>query len=133
MNQVGRAFEQHNRHTPFDPTPARAAEQDVVRAWSKVRNGEIPPMMFQLRFGDGRMISFAYSDIREIHCANAGLVEVFLHSIQKTRVTIEGRHLQELANLLGNAMLRFIRESDQRAPPTLEQVSEVTKILVEPL
>ena len=88
---------------------------------------------FHSRFRDGHMESYAYSDIREVHCRDAGSVQVLLHSMGKKCITFEGRHLKELANLFCIASLRSVHEADVRDSGCPESSPEVTQIVVEPL
>jgi len=74
---------------------------------------------------------YNYSDIREIHCRDAGLVEVYLHSMTKKAITFEGRHLKELANLFCIASLRSIHEADERDADRPENLLEITQIVVQ--
>ncbi len=133
MAEVAKIFDEHNGQNILHSLPKGlgrvAAEPECP--WQAIRDGELPPMMFQLRFRDGHMESYAYSDIREVHCRDAGLVQVFLYSMTKKAITFEGRHLKELANLFCIASLRSIHEADERDIDRPENSPEVTKIIVE--
>ena len=133
MAEVTRAFDENNGQNILHRLP-----QSLVRVvtepdapWQAIRDGELPPMMFQLRFRDGHMESYAYNDIREVHCRDAGLVRVFLYSMTKKAITFEGRHLKELANLFCIASLRSVHEADERDMSRSENSPEITQILVE--
>ncbi|KAA5540093.1 hypothetical protein FYK55_22005 [Roseiconus nitratireducens] len=88
-------------------------------------------MMFQLRLHDGTQESFPYGDIRRIRCRDAGSIQLETFSSPRTVVTIEGRHLQELAAHLGNALILWIEETDPRTVDRPEQMPTVTRIRVE--
>ena len=133
MAEVARAFDENTGRNILHRLPQSidrvAKEQDCP--WQAIRDGELPPIMFQLRFRDGHMESYAYSDIREVHCRDAGHVQVFLHSMSRKSITFEGRHLKDLANLFCIASLRSIHESDERELNRPESSPEVTQILIE--
>ena len=133
MTEVARAFDENNGRNILHRLPQSlgrvAAEPDAP--WHEIRDGEMPPMMFQLRFRAGHMESYAYSDIREVHCRDAGFVKVFLYSMTKKAITFEGRHLKELANLFCIASLRSVHEVDDRDLDRPENSPEITQILVE--
>ena len=103
MANASSAFDQNRgvKLRSIAPLPARRDDEDLP--WLKVRNGELPPMMFQLRFRDGRMVSFAYSDIREIQSRDAGQVTLGIFALTRVLVTIQGRHLRDLMSLLSTA------------------------------
>lgn len=133
MAEVARVFDEHNgrnilHQLPQSPTQTSAANDCP---WHAIREGELPPMMFQLRFRDGHMESYSYNDVREVHCRDAGLVTVFLQSMSKKSITFEGRHLKELANLFCIASLRSIHEADERDMGRPESSPEITRISVE--
>lgn len=101
--------------------------------YERVRNGGMPPMMFQLRLSDGQTISFAYSDVREIRSRDAGHIQIAIFALSRMLITIEGRHLRELSNLLGMALVRWMTEADERAAERPETAAEIVKIRVEVL
>lgn len=133
MNNVARVFDENNGKNILHRLPQGVGEKaaDPYCPWQAIREDEIPPMMFQLRFRDGHMESYTYSDIREIHCRDAGCVQVFLHSMSKKSITFEGRHLKELANLFCIASIRSIHEADDRDIDRPESSPEITQILVQ--
>ena len=99
--------------------------------WQRIKNGELPPMMFQLRFQNGDLKSYAYSDLREIHCNGSGKIELFVYSIEKQVITLEGRNLGELASLLGRAKICAIAETDPRDVDRPENAPTIDRVLVE--
>lgn len=134
MRNVARAFDQQSTTTPLHPLPHGPAQQDNAQLpWGIVASGGMPPLMFQLRFHDGRMMSFAYSDLREIHCRDAGRVELYLQAMAKIVIIIEGRHLRDLAKWLGNAGVLWVQEGDPRDTQTPETAPEVVSIRIEQL
>ncbi|MEM9409514.1 MAG: hypothetical protein AAGA30_00205 [Planctomycetota bacterium] len=133
MTDVAKIFDENNGRNILHRLP-KAIDRVSVELdcpWQVIRDGEMPPMMFQLRFRDGHMESYAYSDIREVHCRDAGHVEIYLYSICKKSITFEGRHLKELANLFCIASLRSIHEADSRDLGRPESSPEITNILVQ--
>lgn len=133
MADVARIFDENNGRNILHRLP-QTSTQSLAKndyPWHAIRDGELPPMMFQLRFRDGHMESYSYNDIREVHCRDAGLVKVFLHSMSKKSITFEGRHLKELANLFCVASLRSIHEADERDIGRPESSPEITRISVE--
>lgn len=130
MPNAARAFDQHR-----GGTPARAASDaspiDESDPFARSMPGELPPMMFQLRLSDGRWLSYAYHDVREIECRDSGHLRMTLATSPKTSITIEGRNLRDLATLLSLASVRWIREADPRAVSRPEEQAEVIRITIE--
>ena len=133
MTEVAKIFDESNGRSILHRLPQSIDRiaKEPNSPWQAIREGELPPMMFQLRFRDGHMESYAYSDIREAHCRDAGLVQIYLHSMCKKAITFEGRHLKELANLFCIASLRSIHETDERDFDRPENAPEVVRIFVE--
>ena len=133
MNNVARVFDENNGKSILHRLPQSIGQNATAPycPWNAIGENEIPPMMFQLRFRDGHMESYNYSDIREIHCRDAGRVEIYLHSMTKKSITFEGRHLKELANLFCIASLRSILEADERDVDRPESSPEIMQILVQ--
>lgn len=112
--------------------PQQSPQQDNVKLpWEIVPQGAMPPMMFQMRFHNGAKSSFAYSDLREVHCRDAGFVVLTVQSVSQYLITIEGRNLSGLADWFGAAMIRWIQEGDPRHDPRPESSPEITSISVE--
>jgi len=133
MGEAARDFDESNGRNILHRLPQSIGDVTVQShlPWQAIRDGEIPPMMFQLRFRDGHIESYAYSDIREVHCRDAGHIQLYVYSICKKTITFEGRHLKELANLFCIASLRSVFEADVRDVERPESSPEVTRILVE--
>lgn len=113
--------------------PAARGQGSRQAPWGVTDEGELPPMMFQLWLADGAMVSFPYSAIGELRCRDAGRIEVYLHAIAKTVVTVEGRHLRELAQRLSAASVIWLRESDPRELGVPEHAPEIVKVTIEEL
>ncbi|WP_436717748.1 hypothetical protein U8335_13775 [Roseiconus lacunae] len=130
MASAARAFDQHrggaSAHSASDTSSIDASDP-----FARSMPSELPPMMFQLRLGDGRWLSYAYHDVREIECRDAGHLRMTLATSPKTSITIEGRNLRDLATLLSLASVRWIREADPRAVSRPEDQSEVIRITIE--
>ncbi len=139
MAKVARIFDEQTNNDPIHSLPQDRQLPHEVKLqnsekapWATTANGTMPPMMFQINFHDGRMICFAYSDLREIHCRDAGHIELFVQAMGKLAILIEGRHLTDLAKWLCNGMIRSIQESDPRDTKP-ESAPEIVNITVEEL
>ncbi len=130
MTRPAQAFAE-NRGGNVRPIGPVALDDSDVAPYSRVRSGELPPMMFQLRLCNGQSISFAYSDVREIRSRDSGHLQIALIAMTRTLITIEGRHLRELATLMGTAMVRWIEERDERAKERPEESPEIVAIRIE--
>ncbi len=82
--------------------------------WKLTKPGEMPPMMFQVRFQDGRVFSYAYADLRETQLLHSGELHLFLYGMEKSQITIVGRRLDELANGISAGRIRWLAECDAR-------------------
>lgn len=129
MTRVAKVFDRYTSPTG-NIGPCVGETEQHKPPWTIIRGDEMPPMMFQIRFHDGRISSYTYGDLHEVHSPNAGTVELYLYSLRKLRITIEGRHLRELANLMGNAVVRVIEEADPRDVDVPESSPEITRISV---
>jgi hypothetical protein len=101
------------------------------KPWQRLNAGESMPMMFQLAFGDGQQSWFAYSDLREVRMRDKGFIQLFIFGIEKYTISIEGRHLSELATLLGMGRIKSIEESPRRSVCGPEKLPAIDKINVE--
>lgn len=132
MAKAARAFDEQRGGSVFRGLPhTREASNESRPPWSQIHEGEFPPMMFQLRRRDGSMTSFPYGSLVEIHCRDAGFLQLFIAGRQNLMVTLEGRHLRDLANLLGRAAILWVEESDPRDIGKPETAPEITQISVE--
>ena len=133
MEHVANIFDQQTT-VNHRPLPHEVDLRNSEEApWKTIASGSMPPMMFQINFHDGRLVCFAYSDLREIHCRDAGYIELFLQSMCKVAILIEGRHLTDLAKWLSNGMIRSIMESDPRDTTRSESSPEILSITLEEL
>lgn len=115
---------------------AMAASNNGARQatpWKKLNAGEPPPMTLQLIFGDGHVISYAWSDIREMHKRDQGHLMIYVYGMEKYRITVEGRHLNDLFDLLQNARVRSLTEMGPRTFDHPEEAPSIEKISVESL
>lgn len=132
MAHVARVFDQHTKAGVLERLSGDVQDQDNHQLpWGMATDGGMPPMLFQLRFSDGRMVSYAYSDIREIHCRDAGRIEISLYAMSKLVIIIEGRHLSDLAKWLCCAGIRWAQEADPRDVDLPETSPEIAKIAIE--
>jgi len=130
MSIASKAFAENRREQLFRKAPVQDnVEPTHSKPWLQIRNGEMPPVMFQLRFQNGEVISYAYSDLREIRFRDAGYVQLGIIGMTRMLITIEGRHLRELAEAMGSGLIRWIEESDERdfgRPETSPAITEIT-------
>jgi hypothetical protein len=133
MSSASRAFETQRRESLFNQPSANDAGAGASPSWQKLRPNEVPPMMFQLRFRNGEMHSFAYSDLREIHVRDAGRIELGVLGMAKLRILIDGRNLSELAECLGCGLIRWMQEDDEREIDRPETSGCITSIEIETL
>jgi len=135
MAEAARAFDENNSRNILHrkPTLVRESGEKYDCPWARIREGEMPPMMFQIRFNDGRIASYAYSDIREVHCRDSGHVQLMVFAMQKLSITFEGRHLRDLADLFCNAAVRSVDESDPRDVDRPEKAPEIVRVSVDPI
>lgn len=132
MSNVTDIFDEQTNADVIRRLPQGIPHQDNHRVpWELIRDDALPPMMFQLRFADGRITSFPYSGVCELHCRDAGRLEVFVQGVAKTAIILEGRHLRELAKQFGLAAVLWLRESDGRDLNQPESTPEITRITLE--
>lgn len=132
MNGIGPAFDRHRKVRLLRSATHNPLEQDNTRPpWELVPQGQLPPLMFQLRFHDGSKNSFAYSDLREVYCRDAGYLTLTVCGAANYRIVIEGRRLSGLADLFGAAMVRWVQEGDPRCDPRPESSPEILSITPE--
>ena len=115
MPSASKAFADQRREELFRHVPdSRPSAAEVSPPWLIMRNGELPPMMFQLRMAQGEQLSFAYSDLREVRFRDAGFLQLGVYGMSRLLITIEGRHLRELADALGCGLVRWLQVADER-------------------
>lgn len=134
MALVTRAFEDHRRESIFQRASANDANGgDANPPWQKIRAGEMPPLMFQLRLRSGEMIAFAYSDLREVRFRDAGFIQFGVLGMSKMLITVEGRNLLDLYECLGSGLIRWMREVDEREVERPETSGAIASIQIEPI
>lgn len=125
------------KHMPFPSNPnaqAGLSEQRSLDApWKRAAPTEPPPMMFQVRFCDGRVVSYAYADLRETRLRDAGCLQLCLLGMEKYLVSIEGRHLTELNALIGAGKIKSFDELGPRTFDRPESAPSIDTITVETL
>jgi hypothetical protein len=101
--------------------------------WKRMQAHEGPPIMFQVEFCDGQILSYAYSDLRETRLRDAGYLQLSIYGMEKYRLTIEGRNLTELANLIGMGKIKSFVELGPRSFQRPEEDPSIDKIIIETL
>ena len=132
MAQVSRVFEQSRREAILKTVPGSDisdAQEHVP--WHRIQAHEMPPMMLQLRMANGEILSYSYSDIRQIRMRDAGYVQLFVAGFTRVIVTLEGRLLQSLANDIGGGMIHWIQEADERDMDIPENRPSIVSIQIE--
>lgn len=124
-------------HMPFpsneNPRPQLAVEKSLDAPWKRAAPTEPPPMMFQVRFHDGRVTSYAYADLRETRLRDAGHLQLCLFGMEKYHLTIEGRNLTELNALIGAGKIKSLDELGPRTFDRPESAPSIDSITVEAL
>ncbi|MCA9232957.1 MAG: hypothetical protein KDA57_20090 [Planctomycetales bacterium] len=123
------------------PFPSNENRVDTVRSiqspddlpWKRVSPSEPTPLMFQVRFCDGRTTSYAYCDLREIRLRDAGYLQLGLLGMEKMLISIAGRNLTELAELIAAGKLKSLTELGPRTFDRPETSPSIDKITVETL
>ncbi|WP_417850301.1 hypothetical protein [Thalassoglobus sp.] len=133
MSTASKAFAESRREQLFRTAPSSQPVRSLPdsKPWHQIKSGEMPPLMFQLRFRTGEVISYTYSDLREIRFRDAGFVQLGIMGMSRVQVTIQGRHLRELAESLGNGLIRWIAEIDERDVDRPESSPSITGISIE--
>ncbi|MEO9590067.1 hypothetical protein [Rhodopirellula bahusiensis] len=139
MASASRAFDNHRRGSsvfqPVEKKTAKPRDEEPAESpppYERVHPGHPPSMRLRIRFRDGRISSYAFSDLREIHQRDAGLVQLDFIAMRAVSIIIRGRNLNELARLLDNAMVRCIDESDDRDVDRLEEEPAIVSIVTKP-
>ena len=133
MALVSRAFADQRREEIFrkGPQAVTVAAPAPAVPWQSISSGEMPPLMLQFRLRSGETISYSYHDIREIRVRDAGRVQLGLIGMFKLQVTIEGRHLRELGELIASGLVRWMQETDERSDEAPETSPCITSIAIE--
>lgn len=101
--------------------------------WKRVAPTEPAPLMFQVCFCDGCATSYAYCDLREIRLRDAGFLQLGLLGMEKLVITIAGRNLTELAELIAAGKLKSCTELGPRTFDRPETSPSIDKITIETL
>ena len=131
MAKAARTFEELSGGSLLQSVSAGKSSSEPL-PWGLIAAGALPPMMFELRAQDGSLTSYPYNDLRMVRCPHAGCVELYLLSLGKLVITIEGRHLCELASAIGAGLVRWMQEGDPRDLKS-EDAPEITQISVHSL
>lgn len=115
------------------PQPGRSVERAREAPWKRAGPTEPPPMMLQVRFLDGSVTSYAYADLRETRLRDAGCLTLCILGMEKYLVTIEGRHLTELATLIGMGKIKSLEELGPRTFDRPEEAPSIDAITIETL
>lgn len=125
MPRASRAFENSREPSHLRAVPNLGRDDPP---YERIKNHELPPMMFQVRLSDGQRYSFSYSDIRQIYRRDAGCVHIDLQALARTTIVLSGRNLDEVVNLLSTGVVKWVRERDPRAAATEEDSVEINSI-----
>ncbi|MEM1186717.1 MAG: hypothetical protein AAGI53_17165 [Planctomycetota bacterium] len=101
--------------------------------WKRVSPTEPAPLMFQVCFCDGCATSYAYCDLREIRFRDAGFLQLGLLGMEKLVISIAGRNLTELAELIAAGKLKSFTELGPRTFDRPETSPSIDKVTVETL
>lgn len=113
--------------------PVLASNKAALVPWECVQDKEGLPNFFRIRFHDGRRISFAYSDLREIRMIHAGHLVIGLYGMEKYHIVLEGRRLEELARMLEINRVKSLFEDGPRAFERDESKPAIDRCTVETL
>lgn len=108
-----------------------ATETDTP--WRRTSPTEPSPVMFQVRFCHGAATSYAYCDLREVRLRDAGHLQLGLLGMEKLLITIAGRNLTELAELIAAGKLKSFTELGPRTFDRPESSPSIDKVTVETL
>jgi len=126
------------KHMPF-PSDANSAlnkslaNDSAEPPWKRIGPSEQAPIFFQIVRLNGNVISYAYCDLREIRQLSAGYLQLLVMGMEKMLITIEGRHLEELANQVGMNKIKTIEEVGPRSFEYPESCPSIDKITIEEL
>ena len=117
-----------------EPIIAKSSANDSVKLpWTRANHHEQLPLMLQIERSNGNVLRYAYCDIREIRLLNSGYLQLLIFGMEKYCITIEGRHLDELADQLGNAKIKSMVEYGPRTFHEPETSPAIDKITIEEL
>ena len=99
--------------------------------WQTLHHGEVTPLMFEAVILDGCRRSFAYSDLRDCTLFNPGKLVIGLWGRKETIITVQGKNLDDLYAHLLVGKIRWIAESDRRAPEAAEDKGRIDSITIQ--
>lgn len=127
-------------HLPFPSNENHFNSPDVQTdpasakpPWQYCKASEPPPIMFKVEKHNGHILSYAYCDLRETRLLNAGFLQLGIFGMEKYLITIEGRHLKELADLMGMGRIKSFAELGPRNFHRPEEDASIDKITIETL
>jgi len=101
--------------------------------WKKLHPNEQMPMCFEVRFQDGSVETFPYSDFRGTKLLHAGYLIVNIYGMEKYQIVIEGRHLGEFAKHLSLGRIHWFGESPVLGHEPNETLPHIQNITIEAL
>lgn len=123
---------------PFPSNENRASAINAVQGarqgpWERTSPTEPSPLMFQVQFCHGGATSYAYCDLREIRLRDAGFLQLCLLGMEKLHISVCGRNLTELAELIAAGKIKSFTELGPRTFDRPEECPSIDKITVETL
>lgn len=113
--------------------PSVLANDSGKLPWKRTSHSDGPLIMFQIERANGNILSYAYCDLREIRLLNKGYLQLMIFGMEKMCITLEGRHLGELAELMGSARVKTMTEYGPRTFHEPETSPAIDKITIEEL
>lgn len=109
------------------------ANDSVQLPWKRTSPSDPPLIMFQIERSNGNVISYAYCDLRETRLLSPGYLQLLVFGMEKYQITIEGRHLTELASLIGMNKIKEMSETGARTFEYPESSPAIDRITIEEL
>ncbi|MEP3480567.1 MAG: hypothetical protein ABJZ55_15060 [Fuerstiella sp.] len=106
-------------------------EPDDSAAWQTLDASRGMAMMFQLHLRTGEIISFPYSDLREVRRRDAGFIQLALMGVEQYRISITGRLLDDLTTLLCFGRVVSMHVADPRDVSRPEEAPTIEAIEIE--
>lgn len=100
--------------------------------WKKFHASESSLMCFEIRFRNGCIETFPYSDFRGTRLIHAGHLTVNIYGMEKYQITVLGRNLGELARHLSLGRIDWFGENEH-GQRCLETASHIETITIETL
>lgn len=119
-----------NDRGSFTPSIVR---NQAETPWTRCKKTDPQPQMFRIKFADGRVLSWAYSDLRETRMLHAGYLTLCIMGMEKYHIVLEGRNLTELAELFYDMRVTFIEELGPRTFDRPEDAPAINKVTVDTL